>query len=140
MTPRGPKLTFRVQKWTPRGPESSYSGLKSTPTCPKSTRTVQNLKLLAQWDTSSLSECHVACLIPFSRNVNINSIFGLSENLRQFLTKILREKIRQFKINPTIHHYPKLDFLKSSSFRLRRFERIIEILIKISERMDIFIS
>ena len=140
MTPRGPKLTFRVQKWTPRGPESSYSGQKSTPTCPKSTRTVQNLKLLAQWDTSSLSECHVACLIPFSRNVNINSIFCSSENLRHFLTKIQPEKIRHFKINPTIHHYPKLDFLKSSSFRLRRFQRIIEILIKISERMDIFIS
>ena len=140
MTPRGPKLTFRVQKWTPRGPESSYSGQKSTPTCPTSTRTIQNLKLLAQWDTSSLSECHVACLIPFSRNVNSNSIFGSSEDLRHFLTKIQPEKIRHFKINPTIHHYPKLDFLKSSSFRLRRFERIIEILIKISERMDIFIS
>ena len=140
MTPRGPKLTFRVKKWTPRGPESSYSGQKSTPTCPKSTRTVQNLKLLARWDTSSLSECHVACLIPFSRNVNINSIFGSSENVRYFFTKIPPEKIRHFKINPTTHHYPKLDFLKSSSFRLRRFQPIIEILIKISERMDIFIS
>ena len=68
----------------------------------------------------------------FYCNVDLSSIFGPSANLRHFLTKIPTEKIRHFKINPTTHHYPKLDFIKSSSFRLRRFQPIIEILDKIS--------
>lgn len=54
-------------------------------------------EMIGTIDNFSLSEYHVACLIPSSRNV-VSSIFSLSANAFHFLIKIPPGKLSQFKI------------------------------------------